>query len=262
MDFWVIYRYILTALLGLCVGSFLNVVIYRIPKGMSLASPPSHCPRCGERVRWYDNIPVVSFALLGGRCRTCREPISPRYLLVELSHALLWLLTIHLVWDTSPVLAILYCFAISLGYCIFFIDLSEMYIPDRFTIGLAILGILAIFFDPTTEWWEHLIGAAVGGIGFLAIYLLALLILKKEGIGLGDVKLMGAIGLLLGWQKTLFACLIFSVVGSVVLILLNRLSHSDREREYPFGPFIMGGTLVAMLFGDAVIGWYLGLLLG
>lgn len=261
MDFWCVYLYVMTAVLGVSVGSFLNVVIYRLPREMSLAFPPSHCTSCNYTLRWYDNIPVFSYLFLGGKCRKCGAHISIRYTLVELANMLLWLASVALFWKTSPVYAILAALASTVGICIFFIDLEHMIIPDRFTVMTGILGAVAIFFDSSTRWWDHLIGCAAGGLTFLLIYYLAIWVFKREGMGWGDVKLAFAVGLLLGWQKFLLAMLLASVVGSVVLVCLNRLRGEDKRTEYPFGPFIIGGAVVAMLVGTPIIEWYLRLLL-
>lgn len=259
-EFIKIYVYVLSGLLGLCVGSFLNVVIYRVPNGMNLAKPNSHCTTCDYMLRWYDNIPVLSYIMLGGKCRKCGERISPRYMIVELFNAALWLLSAHLFWDSNPVYAVLCAVVLSTLVCIFFIDLEHMLIFNRFVIIIAVIGIVAIFFDGYTEWYDHLIGAAAFGGGFALIYYGAILILKREGLGFGDVKLAIASGLLLGWQRMLLAMLIASVSGSVILVILKRVRGDEEGHEYPFGPFLAVGIGAAMLFGEPVISWYLSLL--
>ena len=148
---------VLTALLGLCVGSFLNVVIYRVPNGMSIAMPPSHCPKCGYKLKWYDNIPVLSYLILGGKCRSCKEPISPRYTIVELLNMLLWLL-FALSFHDNIFYLVVCCLAASTLVVIAFIDLEHMLIFDRFQIIMLALGVLAIFADPSVVWWERMIG--------------------------------------------------------------------------------------------------------
>ena len=230
-DFTMLCVYILAGLLGLCVGSFLNVVIYRVPNGMSLAKPDSHCTTCDYMLRWYDNIPVLSYIILGGKCRKCKERISPRYMLVELANAVLWLLSAHLFWETSIVYAVLSAIVLSTLVCIFFIDLEHMLIFDRFILILTIAGIVAIFFDSHTVWYEHLIGAAAASAVFVLIYYTAIWVLGKEGLGFGDVKLAFAAGLLLGWQKMLLAMLIASVVGSLVLTILKRVRGDENGTE-------------------------------
>ena len=261
-QFGLLCVYVLAGLVGLCVGSFLNVVIYRLPGGMSLSKPGSHCPKCGYALKWYDNIPVLSYLLLGGQCRSCKERISPRYMAVELTNALLWLLSVAMFWENSPVYMAFSMIVSSLLICVFFIDLEHMLIFDRFHILLGLCGIGAMVTDTFTKWSDHLIGAAVGGLVFAGLYFGALAVLKTEGLGLGDVKYAAAAGFFLGWQKLVPAILIGSVLGSVFMVVANRIRHAEKRTEYPFGPFLVVGTLVSMFFGNAIISWYLNLLFG
>lgn len=251
--------YVLTGVLGLLVGSFLGAAIYRVPRGMSLVRPRSHCTHCGYPLRPIDNVPVFSYLFLGGKCARCKARISPTYVLAEIFNAALWLLSVFLFFDKSVVYTLVCMAALSIFICIFFIDLAHMLIFDRFTVLIFILGIIAIFFDPSTKQWDHPIGALAAGGLFLGIYFLSLLILKKEGLGLGDVKLAFAAGLLLGWQKMLLALLISSVSASIVLLSLRRKRGDGADREYPFGPFLCAGFSLALLCGDAVISYYLSL---
>lgn len=252
--------YLLSGLLGLCVGSFLNVVIYRVPNGMSLAKPASHCTTCDYTLKWYDNIPVLSYIILGGKCRKCGEKISPRYMIVELLNALCWVLSVHLFWRENPVYALISAIVLSTLICIFYIDLEHLLIFNRFIVILFVAGILSIFFDGYAEWYDHIIGSVAFGGGFLLIYYLALKILKKEGMGFGDVKFAFAAGLLLGWQKMLLAMLIASISASILLLILRRARGDERGHEYPFGPFISVGVATSLLLGEPIITWYLSLL--
>lgn len=252
--------YVLAGLLGLCVGSFLNVVIYRLPGGISLSKPGSHCPQCGYVLKWFDNIPVLSFLLLRGRCRSCGKRISPRYVAVELANALFWLLSVALFYKVNLVYMAVAMVVSSLLICVFFIDLEHMLIFDRFQILLALCGVVAMFTDSFTVWSDHLIGAVVGGAVFAGLYFGSIAILKTEGLGLGDVKYAAAAGLLLGWQKLIPAILIGSVSGAVFMVAANRIRHAEKHTEYPFGPFLAVGTLISMFFGNAIIGWYWNLL--
>ena len=254
--------YILAGLLGLCVGSFLNVVIYRLPLGMSLAHPGSHCTKCDYSLRWYDNIPVLSWLMLRGRCRACREPISVRYTVVELVNTALWLISVMLFWRRSPTYAIICAIVCSVLICIFYIDLEHMLIYNRFVLLVAAGGLITMFFDSYTKPLDHVIGALVGGGVFALLYFGVILLYKREAMGFADVKLAAAAGLLLGWQRFILAILVGSVVGSVVLIILNRVKKQERTTEYPFGPFIVGGMLLALLAGEPILIWYVGLLLG
>ena len=169
-QFYLICAYVIFGLVGLAVGSFLNVVIYRLPNKMSMVSPGSHCTTCDYSLKWYDNIPVVSYLILGGKCRKCKQPISPRYMIVELINALLWVLSVYLFWEKNPVYACISAVVMSTLICVFYIDLEHMLIFNRFVIILAVAGVVAIFFDKYTVWYDHLIGAAVFGGGFLLIY--------------------------------------------------------------------------------------------
>lgn len=261
-QFTLLCVYVLTGLLGLCVGSFLNVVIYRLPNGMHLSKPGSHCPKCGYALKWFDNIPVLSYLFLGGRCRSCKARISPRYLAVECINALLWLLAVALFWEKSHIYMAVAMAAASLLICVFCTDLEHMLIFDRFQILLALCGVAAMFTDAFTVWSDHLIGAAVGGLVFAGLYFGSIAVLKTEGLGFGDVKYATAAGLLLGWQKFIPAILIGSVLGAVFMVTSNRIRHAEKRTEYPFGPFLVVGTLFSMFFGNAIISWYLNLLFG
>lgn len=230
-QYFTVAVYVLAGLFGLCVGSFLNVVIYRLPNGMSLAFPPSHCTKCDYTLRWYDNIPVLSYLFLGGKCRKCKEPISFRYTAVELANALLWLAAAMLFWKKSIPFAVSIALAFSVFICIFFIDLSHKLIYDRFQVILLALGAVATLFDPAFGWISHLIG---GASGFLVFLLLAFLFEKlygREALGGGDIKLAGTAGLLLGWERLLLALLIASVTASVIMLALRARHKETAESD-------------------------------
>lgn len=252
--------YILAGLLGLCVGSFLNVVIYRVPNGMSVVSPPSHCPKCDKPIKWYDNIPVLSYCILRGKCRYCGEHISFRYTVVELLNAALWLLSVWLFWESSIPYACIAAAASSVFICVAFIDLEHMLVFDRFVIILAALGVAGIFFDSFTVWWSHLVGGLGGGLILFLLGWALTKILKKDALGGGDVKLVAACGLLLGWEKLVLSMLIASLSASFVLLVLRLVRKDERGMEYPFAPFIVAGALVALFAGEFIINWYLQLI--
>lgn len=253
--------YILTALIGLCVGSFLNVVIYRVPEGMSVASPPSHCPKCGYQLKPYDNVPVISYILLGGKCRKCREPISPRYMIVELANAALWILSLVLFGERSLLYAFLAAAALSTAICIFFIDLEHMLIFDRFQIIFAVLGVAASFFDPFEGPLDHLIGAVAAGGLFLLIALVGSKVTGMDVLGGGDIKLVACMGLFLGWRRVLIAVIAASLVASIVLLAVRKKNGDDKGTEYPFGPFLTAGFALALFLGETIISAYLALYL-
>ncbi len=248
---------ILAGVVGLCVGSFLNVVIYRVPLGMSLATPPSHCPKCNYQLKWYDNIPVLSYCLLGGKCRKCKEPISFRYTAVEIANMLLWLLAAFFYRENVVYMGIAMLTS-SVAICIFFIDIEHMIIPDRFQIILGILGVLSIFVDKMWVWYDHLIGAAVGFASFYAIGFLVGKAVGREALGGGDIKLAAVSGLLLGWEKFLLMMLLSSISASIVMTVKRR---KKGEVEVPFGPFLSAGLLISLFVGDILIDGYLSLLL-
>ena len=257
--YYLIVSYILIGVIGLCVGSFLNVVIYRVPEGMSLAKPDSHCPKCKYKLKWYDNIPVLSYILLGGKCRNCKAHISFRYTMVELVNMLLWLSCAFLFWKQSIPLACIYMIALSVFICVFFIDLEHKVVFDRFQLILLALGIASIFFDKSCVWYSHLIG---GSVGFAVFYLVAFLfekMAKKEGLGGGDIKLAGVAGLLLGWERLILSLLLATLPAAIVMLIAKRGKEGE-DKEFPFAPFLVVGFTVALLFGEQIIGWYLSLL--
>lgn len=252
---------VLSVIYGLCVGSFLNVVIYRLPIDLSLAKPSSHCPQCKKSISWYDNIPVLSYIILGGKCRNCKTHIPLRYTIVEIANAALWWVSVYLFWQQSIVFAVCSALACSILLAIFFIDLEYMVIPDILNLLLAVVGVVAIFSGDSTKWYERLIGAAIGLLFFGAMKFGSKLLLGRDGLGGGDVLLMGASGLLLGWKSLLLSTLISSAVASVVLVTLSA-KNKEKNKEYPFAPFLCGGIIIALLFGNQIISWYFGMLLG
>ena len=257
--YYLICVYVLSGILGLCVGSFLNVVIYRLPHNMSLAKPGSHCPSCKYELHWYDNIPVLSYLMLGGKCRKCKTHISFRYTAVELANTLLWLLCVFLFWEKSIPLACIYIIVLSVFICVFFIDLEHQIIFDRFQIILLVLGVASIFFDKDFGWLSHVIG---GVVGFAVFYLISWGFEKlcgKEGLGGGDVKLAGVVGLLLGWERLLLGLLIATIPAAVIMLILSK-GKKGENRQFPFAPFLVVGFGASMLFGTQIIGWYLALL--
>lgn len=259
-QFHTLTLYCLTALFGLCVGSFLNVVIYRVPRKMSLSSPPSHCTSCGYRLRPLDNIPLLSYIFLGGKCRRCRTRISLRYPTVELLNAALWLISVRLFFDENPVYAVASAIVSSCLIAVFFIDIDCMLIFDRFNVIILACGIAVTFVDVYAGIADHLVGAAVGAAVFAALHYGSRQHLGREGLGFGDVKLAAVSGLLLGWQRFILAMLIASL--SACAVMLPRLFVRKESGEFPFAPFISAGVVSAMLFGDRIITWYVSLLIG
>ena len=257
----------LTCLLGICVGSFLNVVIYRLPNNMSLVRPASHCPKCNYQLKWSDNVPLLSYILLGGKCRNCKEKISFRYPFVEVLNMVLWFLCLlcftNVVIPTNEpnyVKFVVSCLMCSTLICVFFCDYDNMEIPDTFQAILLFLGLVSIFSNDIAPT-ERAIGFFVG-FGFFALILgLYYLVRKKEGLGFGDIKLMACLGLILGVWKTILTIIISSVVGAVVLLILNAVKKGEKDREYPFAVFIVPAALLALFIGDIIIKWYQSILM-
>lgn len=242
-------------LFGAIVGSFLNVCIYRIPSEKSIVSPPSHCPSCGERVRPYDNIPLLSWLLLGGKCRFCRARISVRYPLVELLTALLTLFLFR-EYGFSADFAALFLFSAAL-VVITFIDLDHQIIPDIISLPGIPLGFAFSFFLPQVGWKNSLIGILVGGGSLLVVAYAYELITKKEGMGGGDIKLLAMMGAFLGWKSIPFIIFISSLLGSVIGISLMIAQKKDSKLAIPFGPFLATAAIIYIFYGDSIIGWYL-----
>lgn len=245
----------LAALLGLVVGSFLNVCIYRIPAGESIVAPPSRCASCGTRLGALDMVPLLSYMLLRGRCRHCGSRFSPRYLLVEaLTAAVFAAVAIKL----GPGAAVLkYLFLSSLLLVAAFIDLDHMIIPNRLV--LAGLAAGAAFIPATGEITAlNALGGAASASGFL----LMLNIVTRGGMGMGDVKLAAVIGLFLGWPLTalaLFAAFLLGGLGGVLLIMSGKKKRKD---PIPFGPFLSAGAFVGFMWGRDLAGLYAGIISG
>jgi leader peptidase (prepilin peptidase) / N-methyltransferase len=242
---------VLAALGGLIIGSFLNVVAYRLPRGESLAHPPSRCPSCEAPVRPYDNIPVLSWLLLRGRCRSCEAPISARYPIVEGLTGALWALVMWARWDDASGIA-LGIVLVTILIPIAIIDFEHRIIPNRITAPAAVVAIaigLALDMDFVVE--QLIAGAAAGGFFLLAA------IAYPRGMGMGDVKLAGVMGLYLGRAVGL-AVLIGLVAGVVVgAVIIARLGASQgRKTAVPFGPFLALGAVIAIFAGDAVADSY------
>lgn len=255
--------YILTALTGLCVGSFLNVVIYRVPNAVSVAFPPSHCPKCAKNIKWYDNIPILSYILLRGKCRNCGCRISLRYPAVETVNCLLWLLCVFMLWDANIVYCIISMAVCSVMICIFIIDIDHCLIFYRFQIALALLAAAGMFTGQGAGVIDRLIGLAAGLVLFALIYLVFLFLIKREGIGIGDIILMATSGLLVGWQGIILVMFVSSVTASIVLLTVRCLNkENDRFHEYPFAPFIVFGDLIALFFGGQIIDFYMRFVIG
>jgi leader peptidase (prepilin peptidase)/N-methyltransferase len=239
--------------LGLFIGSFLNVVIARLPEGRSVIRPRSACPRCGAPIAWYDNVPVISFALLGARCRSCRAPIAWRYPLVELATGALFLLAYlrrGLALDLVPTLVLLGALV-----AITVIDLDRQIIPDAISVPGIALGFAASLLPGGVGWRSSFVGIVVGGGIFFAI-----IVLSRGGMGGGDMKLGAMLGAFLGWQLVLVGIMVAVLAGGLVALALLALGRKGRKDPVPFGPFLALGGTVALLWGDQLLTWYLSTL--
>ena len=243
---------IFAGLFGLVFGSFLNVCIYRIPRNKSIVWPASGCPKCNAPIKWYDNIPLISFVLLGGKCRKCKAPISWQYPLVELITALLTVLCVARFGLTPWAFAVLV--AVYALITLSVIDWELMIIPDRFSLGLIVFGLTVAWFNPNFSgvWWQKelasLLGACVGLFGVLAIALIGTWIFKKDAMGGGDVKLMGGVGALIGWQGVLTTIVMASFFGLVYAVFLMIFKGKKGSDAIPFGPFLSLGALINLFY--------------
>jgi leader peptidase (prepilin peptidase)/N-methyltransferase len=242
--------------LGLAVGSFLNVCIHRLPRGESLALPPSRCPACEYRLRWFDNIPLVSYALLAGRCRKCRNPISIRYPLVEL--ATMALFVIHgevFGWSALLVPRLLFACAMIV---LFAIDLEHHLLPNVITLPAIAIGLISSAVLPPGIV-DALIGVVVGGGVLWLIGEAYFRYSGHEGMGGGDVKMLAMIGAFLGWKLVLVTLVLSSVAGSLIGLFVILIKRGGMKYALPYGTFLALGALVASLAGDRIVNWYVSL---
>jgi len=248
-DAWIVSA--LAGLVGLMIGSFLNVCTLRWPEDESVVFPGSHCPKCGEPIRWYDNVPVLGYVLLRGRCRACREPISPQYPLVELATGLVWAgmfsyagLSFEALRGT---LLLTILFGIALTDARFYI------IPDQFSLGGLVLGLGLAFLPGGIDALDALIGAIVG-FGLLgSVAVVGKWMLKKDAMGLGDIKMMAMVGAFLGWAGVLLTVFLGALLGAVIF---GPISYKTKKLV-PFGIFLAAAAAITYGFGSEIIDWYL-----
>lgn len=261
-------EYIFITILGLIIGSFINVCIYRIPSGKSIVSPPSACTGCGSKLKALDLVPVASYIFLKGRCRYCKAAISPRYPLIELLTSVVFLCLFIKFGLSIPFAA--YAFLMSILIAVFFIDIDHRIIPDKLVLTAIIGGIALLvynIFNPLIEiygndkWWNPVAGF-FSGSGFLfLVALLGILIYKTDdAMGMGDVKLMAPIGLFLGWKLCLSSLFISIVLAGITGLFLILLKIKKRKDTIPFGPFIVIGTFITIMWGWDFLNIYIGLI--
>ncbi len=250
-----LYIGIMIFLFGITVGSFLNVLIYRIPKKEEFVKTRSHCMSCGYQLEWYDLIPIFSWLTLGGKCRKCKSKISVQYPLIEFLNGILWLLS-FLFYDLS-ITTLLFCGLFSSLIALSVIDFRTYEIPVGFNIFILVLGTIRViceFLKDHNSWPEFIIGLVSVSIPLLLIFYAT----KGRGIGGGDVKLMGAAGLLLGWKLIVLAFFLGCLLGSVIHIA--RMKISGESHVLAMGPYLSAGIVIAVLFGERIISAYFGYL--
>ena len=257
-------------LFGLPIGSFLNVCIYRLPRSKSIVNPPSHCPKCEKKIGWYDNIPLISYILLRGKCRNCKVTISPRYFFVEFITGLMFLF-------------LMMKFGLSFDFFIFavftcvltivtFIDFEHYLIPDVLVLPGIVLGLAvsirnsllansnALFFNfsyPLSAFMNSLTGACLGFLSLFIVAVLGEMLFKKEAMGGGDLKLLAMMGAFLGWKNVLFTIFISSLVGSVIGITLIILKKKGKKEYMPYGPYLALAGIISIFWGDILIAKFL-----
>ncbi|NCA81639.1 MAG: prepilin peptidase [Opitutae bacterium] len=250
-------------LAGLCIGSFLNVCIWRIPRDESIVWPGSHCPACNHAIAAWDNLPLLSWLVLNGKCRHCKAPISPRYFLVELlTGALFTVLWLVHGWTLQTPVYLFFTGALILGT---FVDFDHLILPDRVTLGGMAAGLVLSLAFPAlqgqTERLPALLHSLIGlALGYGLLWLVATigrLVLKREAMGMGDVKLLGAIGAGLGWPAVLFTIFVSSLSGTVLGLALIAAGKKELQSKIPYGPHIALAAVLWMLCGPACIDLYL-----
>lgn len=254
MNPWVLYSFIFAT--GLAVGSFLNVLIYRLPRNKGVVGGRSYCPNCNDKIAFYDNIPLISWVILGGKCRKCKKPISLRYPVVELLNGVAWMFFFSR-YSVTPEFYI-YSYLFSVLLVIFMVDLDFQIIPDYITISGMILGLGVSFLPGGLTIWQSLTGLLVGGGVLFIVAELGDRIFKKESMGGGDIKMAAMLGAFLGWQKVILIFFSSAFIGMIISIILMAFSKKLREnRVIPFGPFIAIAALLAILYGERIISFYI-----
>ena len=241
--------------MGVCIGSFLNVCIYRIPRKEPLIFSRSHCTKCGTKLRAVDNIPLLSFIFLGGKCRTCKSNISMQYPIVELLTGLIFLLSYrYFGWGLEFVSKVVF---LSMLIVISFVDLEHRMIPDIISLSGMILGLGFSFLLKSITFWESLLGFLIGGVLLYLVALLGDLLFKKESMGGGDIKMAAMIGAFLGWQRLLAALFIAVALGAFVgVVSMLTSSRVRKDKIIPFGPFLALGAAICVFWGERLIEIY------
>lgn len=256
-----IYFIVLTVLFGLAVGSFLNVCIYRIPRKESIAFPGSHCPNCNNAIKWYDNIPVLSYLILKGKCRHCKAKISARYPFIELLNAFIWVV---IAFRINNFIGVMLGFIFSSVLTVVSaIDIENRIIPNSTCVVILSLAVIKILFEiirgisVLKVLSDTAIGALSGSFLLFLLYLIISKLKKKEALGGGDVKLAFAAGAFLGWKQTLFGIALSAYIGLIILIVLAVAKKRNLREAFPYGPFLSLGFLISYLWAEDIFSWYL-----
>lgn len=239
---------IVTITYGILIGSFLNVCIYRIPKGESIVVTRSHCMKCGKQIKWYDLVPLVSFLVLRGKCRYCKDKLSWQYPAVEALNGILY--GIIVIVNGFNVTSMLYCLASSALLALSIIDWRTFEIPVGFNFFIGILGAIRVLTD-LEHWYDYVIGFFAVSLFLLILYYAT----NGRGIGGGDIKLMAAAGLLIGWKLIILSLGLGCILGSVIHLILMKVQNKDRVLA--FGPYLSLGIFISILYGEQIIDWYI-----
>ena len=248
-------------IIGIILGSFFNVCIFRIPEKQSISNPPSHCPNCNTNLKPKDLVPVFSYLLSGRKCRYCKEEISSRYTIVELITGILFLLIYNKY--LIDIITINYLVLISLLIIITFIDMDHYIIPDGLIIIGSIFAVIFNFIFKVITIKESLLGALACGGGILILTSIIEFIVKKEVMGGGDIKLFAMIGLFFGIKNSLLVALLSVYVGAafgIITIVYSKIKKQKYNSIIPYGPFISVATLIVMIYGNDIINWYMNLI--
>jgi leader peptidase (prepilin peptidase)/N-methyltransferase len=251
---------VLGFVIGAVIGSFLNVCIHRLPRHESVVWPGSHCPACEAPIAPQDNVPILSYLRLGGRCRNCQAPISLQYPLVELGNAVGYALIVWRFGLTGP--AVAYALFFSALLVVTAIDLGHLLIPDRITLPGILAGILCAVTVLPTGLLDSVLGILIGGGLLWGLAAASPYLFGKEGMGGGDIKLIAMIGAFLGWRQALLTIMVGAVAGSLVGLGLMAARRMERKQYLPFGPFLALGAILSLFFHRDLLDWYFGLLGG
>lgn len=248
-----ILLYIIIFLYGIVIGSFLNVLIYRLPKKENIVTTRSHCMNCGYQLKWYDLVPIFSYLVLGGRCRKCKTRISVQYPIIEALNGILYLIVFYKFGMSVD--SLLYCLLFSALLTLSVIDFRTYEIPIGINVFILLLGLVRVITD-WTNWEDYLIGFLAVSVFLYLIYIIT----HGRGIGGGDVKLMAVCGLVLGWKLILLGFFLGCIIGSICHLIRMKISHADHVLA--MGPYLSVGVMIAALWGSQMINWYLTVCLG